>query len=129
MRLGMKLAGERMFRRYPYEETYFLDPARRIRERVQCGVCYVGGVCTGESIRNVMAEGFDFIQLGRGLLFDPDLPKHAAADAGYVNGCTHCNRCATLIDAPEGISCVLRPDNFTLPAAFRAPLPRRATGR
>jgi len=116
MRLGLKLAGPRLFRDYPYEELYFLEPARRIRERVQCGVCYIGGVCTSESIRTVMSEGFDFIQLGRGLLYDPDFPKHAAADASYENGCTHCNRCATLIDAAGGILCVLEPDNFT-PAA------------
>ncbi len=62
-----------------------------------------------------MSAGFDFIQLGRALLFDPDMPKRARADAGYLNGCTHCNSCATLIDAPAGIECVLKPDNF-LPA-------------
>ncbi len=112
LRVGMRMVGERMFRNYPYEEVYFLDEARRIRDRVQCGVCYIGGVCTTESIRTVMAEGFDFIQLGRGLIFDPDMPKRAAAEAGYRNGCTHCNRCATLIDTPDGISCVLKPDNF-----------------
>jgi 2,4-dienoyl-CoA reductase-like NADH-dependent reductase (Old Yellow Enzyme family) len=70
------------------------------------------GVCSSESIRTAMAEGFDFIQLGRGLLFDPDFPKHARAVANYQNGCTHCNRCATLIDAEGGIECVLRSENF-----------------
>ncbi len=114
MRFGMRMAGERMFRKYPYEETYFLESALRIRERVQCGVCYIGGVCTSESIDRVLSEGFDFIQLGRALLFDPDLPKHVAASATYANGCTHCNRCATLIDAPGGIECVLKPENFAL---------------
>jgi len=114
MRLGLKLAGPRLFRDYPYEELYFLEPARRIRERVQCGVCYIGGVCTSESIRTVMSEGFDFIQLGRSLLFDPDFPMRAAADPEHRNGCTHCNRCATLIEAPGGVHCVLRPDNFKL---------------
>jgi 2,4-dienoyl-CoA reductase-like NADH-dependent reductase (Old Yellow Enzyme family) len=112
LRLGMKLVGERMFRRYPDQDLYFLDEARRIRDRVGCAVCYIGGVCTTESLRTLMAEGFDFVQLGRGLLYDPDMPKKAAADAGYVNGCTHCNRCATLIDTRDGIRCVLRPDNF-----------------
>ncbi|MBW2314970.1 MAG: NADH:flavin oxidoreductase [Deltaproteobacteria bacterium] len=112
LKIGMKLVGERMFREYPYEEAYFLDEARRIRERVQCGVCYIGGVCTTESIRTVMSEGFDFIQIGRGLIFDPDMPKRAQERADYRNGCDHCNRCATLIDTPDGISCVLRPDNF-----------------
>jgi 2,4-dienoyl-CoA reductase-like NADH-dependent reductase (Old Yellow Enzyme family) len=112
MRLGMRMAGDRMFRHYPYRETYFLDSARRIRDRVQCGVCYIGGVCTGESIRRVMDAGFDFIQLGRGLIYDPDFPKRVAEDPDHVNGCSHCNRCATLIDAPGGILCVERPRNF-----------------
>jgi len=115
MRLGMRMAGDRMFRKYPYEEMYFLEQAKRIRERVKCGVCYIGGVCTSESIRTLMSEGFDFIQLGRGLLYDPDMPKRAAADPGYRNGCSHCNRCATLIDAPGGILCVERPRNFVAP--------------
>jgi 2,4-dienoyl-CoA reductase-like NADH-dependent reductase (Old Yellow Enzyme family) len=112
MRWGMKLAGKRMFKEYPYEEAFFLEPAKRVRERVQCGVCYIGGVCSGESIARVMSEGFDFIQLGRGLIFDPDFPKRAAADPGHVNGCTHCNRCATLIEAPGGVQCPLEPRNF-----------------
>jgi 2,4-dienoyl-CoA reductase-like NADH-dependent reductase (Old Yellow Enzyme family) len=112
MRLALRLAGPWMFRNYPYEEMYFLEQAKRIRERVQCGVCYVGGVCSGESIASIMAEGFDFIQLGRALLFDPDLPKNAAANSDYVNGCNHCNRCVALIDAPGGIECMLRPENF-----------------
>jgi 2,4-dienoyl-CoA reductase-like NADH-dependent reductase (Old Yellow Enzyme family) len=112
MRLGMKMAGGSMFKDYPYEEMYFLEQARRIRERVQCGVCYIGGVCTSESIETVMGEGFDFIQLGRALLYDPDLPKNARADAGYVNGCNHCNKCATLIESEDGIECVEAPNNF-----------------
>lgn len=112
MKLGIRLASSRMFRNYPYEETYFLDSARRIRDRVQCGVCYIGGACTSESLARLMSEGFDFVQLGRGLIFDPDMPLRAAADAGYRNGCTHCNRCATLIEAAGGVQCVLKPANF-----------------
>jgi 2,4-dienoyl-CoA reductase-like NADH-dependent reductase (Old Yellow Enzyme family) len=52
-----------------------------------------------------MAAGFDFIQIGRALVFDPDFVDKARADAGYRNGCTHCNLCATLIEAPGGIRC------------------------
>ena len=88
---------------------YLMENALRIRERVKKGnVCYIGGVSSNESIANVISAGFDFIQLGRGLLFDPDFVKNAQAEANYVNGCTHCNQCAGLIDAPEGIRCVLR---------------------
>ncbi|MCA9576693.1 MAG: NADH:flavin oxidoreductase [Polyangiales bacterium] len=112
MKLGVKLAGGMLFKDYPYEELFFLEHARRIRERVSCGVCYVGGATNGPSFEALMAEGFDFVQLGRALLYDPDLPKHAAADPSYVNGCSHCNECAVLIEDPDGIRCVERPDNF-----------------
>jgi 2,4-dienoyl-CoA reductase-like NADH-dependent reductase (Old Yellow Enzyme family) len=70
-------------------------------------VVYIGGVCTNNSIEEVMSAGFDFIQIGRGLLYDPDFVKNAMAQADYRNGCTHCNKCAALIDHPNGIRCVL----------------------
>lgn len=109
MRLGLGIIGPKIFRNYPYFETYLLDNALRIRDKVKRGsVCYIGGVSSNASISKVMNSGFDFIQLGRPLLFDPDFAKHAAADINYVNGCTHCNLCATLIEAPGGIRCVVQ---------------------
>ena len=112
MRLGIKLFGGLLFKEYPYEELYFLEHSLRIRDAVDCGVCYVGGACNGESFRQLMSAGFDFIQLGRSLIFDPDLPKNAAANRDYVNGCNHCNQCAVLIEDPDGVRCVERPRNF-----------------
>lgn len=109
MRLGLSIIGPRVFRNYPYFETYLLENALRIRDKVRRGnVCYIGGVSCNASISKVMHAGFDFIQLGRPLLFDPDFVIHARQDANYVNGCTHCNLCATLIEAPGGIRCVVR---------------------
>ena len=69
-------------------------------------LCYFGGASTLESLETVMRE-FDFVQIGRPLIKDPAFVKHAMADPGYVNGCTHCNKCATLILHPDGIRCVL----------------------
>ncbi len=54
-----------------------------------------------------MGAGFDFVQLGRALLFDPDFARNAQAEAGYTNQCTHCNHCAALIEDPGGVRCVL----------------------
>ena len=112
MKLGIRMMAPLMFKNYPYEEMYFLENSKRIREAVQCGVCYLGGVCHSESIEKIMSEGFDFIQLGRALIFDPDLPKNAEASSSYKNACTHCNQCATLIEAEGGVHCVLKPENF-----------------
>ena len=65
-----------------------------------------GGCTTVESFEKVMQEGFDFVQLGRPLIRDPGLPIHLQAQRErYVNGCTHCNRCAGRIEHPEGVLC------------------------
>ena len=74
-------------------------------------VCYIGGVSTVEGIERAMAE-FDFIEMARALIADPALVEHVREDPSYVNPCNHCNKCATLIEAPGGIYCVERPANF-----------------
>ncbi len=112
-RLGLKLVGSKLFRDYPYRELYLLDRARRVREAVQCKVVYIGGCSTLESMERVLAEGFDFIQMGRPLIKDPAFVRNAMADASYVNGCTHCNLCVGLIDDPDGIRCTLEDDHTT----------------
>ena len=107
MKLGLRLIGPKMFRKYPYEELYFLEDAKRVRDRVQCQMIYIGGCTDVASIEQVMREGFDFIQLGRPLIKDPAFVNNAMADPGYKNGCIHCNRCASLIEAPGGVYCPL----------------------
>jgi 2,4-dienoyl-CoA reductase-like NADH-dependent reductase (Old Yellow Enzyme family) len=77
-----------------------------VRDRVNCKVCYIGGVSTLKSMETAMQE-FDFIQMGRALIKDPSLVRHASADSSYVNACNHCNRCAGMIKNPNGIRCVL----------------------
>ena len=106
-KLGLKLIGPKMFRYYPYEELYFLEGARRVRDRVNCQMVYIGGCTDLESVEQVMQEGFDFIQLGRPLIKDPAFVNNARANPDYKNGCIHCNRCATLIEAPGGVYCPL----------------------
>ncbi|AMO69797.1 NADH:flavin oxidoreductase [Zhongshania aliphaticivorans] len=105
MRLILRLAGKAMFKDYPYKELYFLEQAKRIREAVNCKMIYVGGASSRASFDQLMAAGFDFIQLGRSLLSDPDLPNRAQADVNFVSRCTHCNECVATIESPEGIHC------------------------
>jgi len=94
-----------MFHSYPYEELYFLDGSRRVRDAVQrAKVCYIGGVSTVESLETAMRE-FDFVAIGRALVADPDMVKHIMSDHQYRNPCTHCNQCSALIKHPDGIHC------------------------
>ncbi len=109
-KLGLKLIGPTMFRYYPYEELYFLEGAKKVRDRVNCQMIYIGGCTDLASIEQVMSEGFDFIQLGRPLIKDPAFVNNARNNPSYKNGCIHCNRCASLIETPGGVYCPLNTD-------------------
>ena len=107
-RMGMKLVGPKLFREFPYEELYFLEGAKRIRDRVNCQLVYIGGCSTLASVETLMREGFDFVQLGRSLIKDPGFVNNAMQQGRhYDSGCIHCNRCAGMIEAPGGIRCPL----------------------
>ena len=108
-RAGLRLVGPMMFKSYPYEDLYLLDGARKVRDELNCQVIYVGGCSTSDDVEKVMSAGFDFIQLGRALIRDPNLVNNmkAAVDQGhrYSSECIHCNYCATMINHPDGVSC------------------------
>lgn len=105
MKLILMMAGPVLFKDYPYHEMYFLEQAKRIRDVVQCNMIYIGGASCNDSFAHLMSQGFDFIQLGRSLLSDPDLPNQAKADANYKSRCVHCNECVATIEHPNGIHC------------------------
>jgi 2,4-dienoyl-CoA reductase-like NADH-dependent reductase (Old Yellow Enzyme family) len=108
MRLGLKLLGPSMFKHYPYEELYFLEDAKKVRNRVKnAQMIYIGGCTELESVETVMAQGFDCIQMGRPLIKDPAFVNNARGNPNYKNGCIHCNRCAGAIEAPGGVYCPL----------------------
>jgi len=112
MRMALRIAGPRLFKHYPFEETYFLEHAQRIRDRVRCAVCYIGGANSADALGRVMAAGFDFVQLGRPLIYDPDFPRAVLQDSAHTSGCTHCNRCVGAIGSDGGLYCTERPGTF-----------------
>jgi 2,4-dienoyl-CoA reductase-like NADH-dependent reductase (Old Yellow Enzyme family) len=105
LRLAMRVMGPSMFKSYPYAPTYFRDRALRVRDAVDCAVVYLGGAASNTDFAKLMGDGFDFIQLGRALLSDPDLPVEAQADPGWRSRCIHCNECAATIEHPDGVHC------------------------
>ncbi len=96
-----------MWKKYPYEPTYLLEAAKKIKAAVNCPVIYIGGCSTRADVDRIFDAGFDFVQIGRSLLKDPAFAKNAEADENYDSGCTHCNFCVPMISHPDGISCVL----------------------
>jgi len=108
LKFGLKLIGAKLFKVYPYHDLYFLEQAKRIVERVNCKVVYIGGTSSRKNLDTIMEAGFDFVQIGRGLIFDPAFANNAEKDPNYQNGCTHCNRCAGRIEHPDGVRCVIK---------------------
>lgn len=105
MRLMLRLSSPVLFRGSEYKELYFLEQASRVKDAVNCKMIYIGGASTNDSFRRIMAAGFDFIQLGRSLICDPDLVNRAANDPGFKSRCTHCNLCVGSIEYEGGVHC------------------------
>jgi 2,4-dienoyl-CoA reductase-like NADH-dependent reductase (Old Yellow Enzyme family) len=103
--VGFRLAGRALLRDYPYEEAYLLPLACQFRSALTLPLILLGGVSSLASIQQAMAEGFDFVAMGRALLREPDLVARLAAGEATVGTCTHCNKCIPSIFT--GTRCVL----------------------
>ena len=60
----------------------------------------LGGITNRETMDLAMAEGFDFVAMGRALLAEPDLINRIQADGeahSVRSACTHCNKCMATI--------------------------------
>jgi 2,4-dienoyl-CoA reductase-like NADH-dependent reductase (Old Yellow Enzyme family) len=104
-KMGLSLFGRVMVQHYPFEPLFLLEGARRIRDAVTIPVGYVGGVISAEQMDGLLAEGFAFVQLGRGTIRNPDLVNHLAAGMIKASDCDHCNRCVASMSV-KGVRCV-----------------------
>jgi 2,4-dienoyl-CoA reductase-like NADH-dependent reductase (Old Yellow Enzyme family) len=108
LRMGFKLGAGRFLREYPFEEAYFLPYARQFRDALDMPLILLGGLNRLDTIENALAEGFEFVALGRALLREPDLIRRwQAGDEGEAL-CIHCNKCIPTIY--QGTHCVLAPN-------------------
>jgi 2,4-dienoyl-CoA reductase-like NADH-dependent reductase (Old Yellow Enzyme family) len=105
---GMKLVGGRFFKEYPFEEAYFLPYARQFRAGLSMPLILLGGINRLATITSALDEGFAFVQIGRALLREPDLPLEMQKDASREGLCIHCNKCMPTIYT--GTRCVLVED-------------------
>src|SRR5215469_15726382 len=103
--LAFRVGGRALFRAYPFEEAYFLPLARQFRAELTLPLILLGGITTRASIDQAMAEGFDFVALGRALLREPDLVRKFESGESASATCVHCNKCIPSIYS--GTRCVL----------------------
>lgn len=106
-RLAMTILGRRLIRAYPFEEAFFLPLARRFRAAVRLPLMLLGGVTQRATMERALAEGFEFVALGRALIRDPDLVHRMQRGELAGSRCIPCNRCVVEMER-GGTRCVLR---------------------
>jgi 2,4-dienoyl-CoA reductase-like NADH-dependent reductase (Old Yellow Enzyme family) len=98
--ITLDIGGKNFYRSYPYTDAYLLDDAKLFRAELSMPLILLGGITKRDTMDLAMAEGFQFVAMGRALLAEPDLINRIAAD-GSANSvlpiCTHCNKCVPTI--------------------------------
>jgi len=105
-RLVLRFLGARVIKEYPFRELFFLDDARVVRQAVRMPLVLLGGALSRTSLETAMAEGFDFVAMGRALIADPDLVIRMQRGEIERSRCTSCNKCVAEMDR-GGVRCVL----------------------
>ena len=105
LKTGVKLVGSKVLRSYPYQDGYLLEDARQIRAAVDLPMILLGGITNRPIMDRAMADGFEFVAMGRALLREPDLVNRMRDEPDTRSLCIHCNKCMTTIYG--GTRCVL----------------------
>jgi 2,4-dienoyl-CoA reductase-like NADH-dependent reductase (Old Yellow Enzyme family) len=105
IRAAFHLFGRRFLPTYPFEEAFFLPYARQFRASLRMPLILLGGINRRDTIDRALAEGFEFVALGRALLREPDLVARMQRGEAREGLCVHCNKCMATIY--RGTRCVL----------------------
>jgi 2,4-dienoyl-CoA reductase-like NADH-dependent reductase (Old Yellow Enzyme family) len=108
-KVGLVLMGRLLIKKYPFEEAYFLEDARRVRAAVKLPLVLVGGLRRLETMEAVVGEGFEFVALARPLIMEPDLVGRMEKGQATASACEPCNKCVgEMNDNRIGMRCTLQ---------------------
>ena len=89
----LHLAGHVLIPTVPFKEGYFLEDAKEFRAAVKLPLIYVGGLNTKEKMEEVLAAGFQGLQMARTLVHDTDFVNKLHSGETTCSGCGHSNYC------------------------------------
>jgi len=119
IRWGIRMTGKKFLRTYPYREAFLLRHAKQFRKELKMPLILLGGITNRETMDLAMAEGFEFVAMGRALLAEPDLLNRIQADRTVRSICDHCNKCMPTIYSHTHCVKTGAPDNYQPSAANR----------
>lgn len=77
----------------PYREGYFLEDAKQFRQELKLPLIYVGGLISKDKMEEVLAAGFQGLQVARALVHDTDFVNKLHSGEITCSGCKHSNYC------------------------------------
>ena len=77
----------------PYKEGYFLEDAKQFRQELKLPLIYVGGLISKDKMEEVLAAGFQGLQVARALVHDTDFVNKLHSGEITCSGCKHSNYC------------------------------------
>lgn len=110
-RIGLQLFGRFMVPQHKYQSFFLLEGALKIKKAVQIPVIYIGGADSLDGINKLIANGFQFIQIGRATIQDTEFVNKMKSGEMTESECDHCNRCVAAMDA-GGVYCVSNEQGF-----------------
>ncbi|MBO7509923.1 MAG: NADH:flavin oxidoreductase [Bacteroidales bacterium] len=93
LKAGLALAGRLMIPTVPWSEGYFLEEAKQFRQALTMPLIYVGGLVSKEKMEEVLAVGFQGLQMARALVHDTDFINKLQRGELQCSGCKHSNYC------------------------------------
>ena len=104
-KIGLQLFGRLMVQEYPFEKMFLLEGAEKIKDAVKIPVIYIGGAVSKQDMNDAIQSGFEFIQIGRATIRNPDFVNDLKNGLIEESDCDHCNRCVAAMDG-GGVYCV-----------------------
>lgn len=94
LKYSVRLFGKFMIKSEPFSECYFLEDAKKFRAELKMPLIYVGGLVSREGIEKVLDAGFEFVQIARALVNNPNFVNDLqAGDLTTRSACDHRNYC------------------------------------
>ncbi len=93
LKAGLALVGRMMVPTVPWSEGYFLEEAKKFRTALTMPLIYVGGLVSKQKMEEVLAAGFEGLQMARALVHDTDFINKLQRGELECSGCKHSNYC------------------------------------
>lgn len=93
LKLMLALVGKIMIPTVPYSEGYFLEDAKKFRAALDMPLVYVGGLISKSKMEEVLAAGFEGLQMARALIHDTAFVNKLKTGELECSGCRHSNYC------------------------------------